>query len=100
MKRNKEKQAAYQAKYIKGKKTLSVLLDPKNDTDIISWLETQENRSEAVRRALRASCGDGRRRGHLIVTEKMGNITFCCTECRTPFPKRVKFCSNCGADLR
>lgn len=54
MKRNVAKQAAYQKKYMNRHKMLSVLLDEKNDKDIISWLGEQENRSEAVRRAIRA----------------------------------------------
>ena len=53
MKRNVAKQAQYQKKYMKRKRMLSVLLDPKDDKDIISWLGKQENRSEAVRRAIR-----------------------------------------------
>lgn len=55
MKRNVAKQAAYQKKYMNRHKMLSVLLDEKNDKDIISWLGEQENRSEAVRRAIRES---------------------------------------------
>jgi Arc/MetJ-type ribon-helix-helix transcriptional regulator len=54
MHRNVAKQAQYQKKYMKRKKMLSVLLDPKDDKDIIKWLGRQENRSEAVRRAIRA----------------------------------------------
>lgn len=54
MKRNKAKQAVYQKKYMDRHKMLCVLLDTKDDKDIISWLGKQENRSEAVRRAIRA----------------------------------------------
>lgn len=53
MARSKAKQAVYQKKYMDRHRMLCVLLDSKNDKDIISWLETQENRSEAVRKALR-----------------------------------------------
>ena len=53
MKRNVSKQAVYQKKYMNRHRMLSVLLDEKNDKDIISWLGKQENRSEAVRRAIR-----------------------------------------------
>ena len=53
MKRNKAKQATYQKKYMNRHKMLSVLLDEESDRDIISWLEKQENRSEAVRKAIR-----------------------------------------------
>ena len=52
MARSKVKQAAYQKKYMDAHKMLCVLLNAKEDKDIISWLETQENRSEAVRKAL------------------------------------------------
>ena len=55
MKRNVAKQAAYQKKYMNRHKMLSVLLDEKNDKDIISWLGKQENRSNSVRRAIRES---------------------------------------------
>lgn len=53
MSRSRVKQAAYQAKYMRSHRMLCVLLDSKNDKDIISWLGKQENRSEAVREALR-----------------------------------------------
>lgn len=52
MARRKEKQAEYQKKYMRAHRMLSVLLDTENDKDIILWLGEQENRSEAVRRAL------------------------------------------------
>lgn len=41
------------AKYMERHKTLCVTLDKKNDADIIRWLSTQQNRSQAVRKALR-----------------------------------------------
>lgn len=53
MARSKVKQAAYQKKYMDAHVMLTAILDRENDKDIISWLEAQENRSEAVRRALR-----------------------------------------------
>ena len=53
MKRNKAKQAVYQSKYMKRHRMLSVLLDEEKDKDIIRWLGRQENRSEAVRGAIR-----------------------------------------------
>ena len=53
MARSKAKQAVYQKRYMDRHRMLCVLLDGKNDKDIISWLETQENRSQAVREALR-----------------------------------------------
>lgn len=59
MARSKAKQAVYQKKYMDRHRMLCVLLDSKNDKDIISWLETQENRSQAVREALRETMTDG-----------------------------------------
>ena len=53
MKRNISKQKEYQKKYMNRHRMLSVLLDKKYDANIISWLEMQENRSEAVRGAIR-----------------------------------------------
>jgi Arc/MetJ-type ribon-helix-helix transcriptional regulator len=53
MSKNPEKQRQYQKKYMNRHKMLSVLLHEENDKDIIEWLETQENQSEAVREALR-----------------------------------------------
>ncbi len=41
------------ARYMESKMMLTCLLNRKTDNDIISWLGKQENRSEAVRRALR-----------------------------------------------
>lgn len=43
----------YQAKYMERHQTLCVTLDKKTDKDIIDWLGTQENRSQAVRNVLR-----------------------------------------------
>ena len=53
MSKTPDKQKGYQKKYIDRHKMLSVLLHKENDKDIIDWLETQENQSEAVREALR-----------------------------------------------
>ena len=39
------------------------------------------------------------RKGHWLVVERNGNITFCCSECKTHFPTRHKFCGECGADM-
>lgn len=59
MGRDLSKQAMYQKKYMIRHRMLCVLLDEKNDKDIISWLGAQENRSEAVRRALRKEAQHG-----------------------------------------
>ena len=40
-------------KYMKSKMMLTCLLNRETDRDIISWLGKQENRSEAIREALR-----------------------------------------------
>lgn len=41
------------------KVTISFTLDSTEDRDILRWLEAQENRSAAIREALRASLGRG-----------------------------------------
>ena len=46
-------QKVYQKRYMNKHKMLCVLLNKEKDKDIISWLESQENQSEAVREALR-----------------------------------------------
>ena len=48
-----DKQKVYQKRYMNKHKMLCVLLNKEKDKDIISWLESQENQSEAVREALR-----------------------------------------------
>ncbi len=53
MSKNPELQKKYQKKYMDRHMMLCVLLHKENDKDIIEWLETQENQSEAVREALR-----------------------------------------------
>lgn len=53
MSKNPELQKKYQKKYMDRHRMLCVLLHKENDKDIIEWLETQENQSEAVREALR-----------------------------------------------
>ena len=50
----------HQKKYMVRHQTLCVTLSKEKDADIISWLGKQENRSEAVRRALREVQTDGR----------------------------------------
>lgn len=47
--KKEEKHNNRQAKYMKRHMTLCVTLDKENDADIIKWLGTQENRSQAVR---------------------------------------------------
>ncbi len=47
-----KKPEIYRKRYMKRKKMLCVLLDNEKDKDIISWLGTQENASESVRRVL------------------------------------------------
>lgn len=53
MKRNIAKQMEYQKKYLKKKRMITILLDNKKDADIISWMERQENKSDAIREVLR-----------------------------------------------
>ena len=44
----------YRKRYMQKHKMLTLLLDNEKDEDIISWLGKQENRSEAVRMAIRS----------------------------------------------
>lgn len=53
-----KKPEKYQKRYMKRHKMLCVLLDNEKDKDIISWLKTQENASESVRRILRTWIAD------------------------------------------
>lgn len=48
-----KKDEKYRKKYMKNHRMLCLLLDNAKDKDIISWLDNQTNRSEAVRNALR-----------------------------------------------
>lgn len=49
-----KKPQKYRKKYMQNHKMLTLLLDNEKDEDIISWLGKQENRSEAVRMAIRS----------------------------------------------
>lgn len=49
-----KKEEKYRKKYMRKHMMLTTLLDNKRDADIIDWLSKQENRSEAVRKAIRA----------------------------------------------
>jgi len=48
-----KKDEKYRNKYMKTHKMLTLLLDKERDADIIRWLEGQDNRSKAVRMAIR-----------------------------------------------
>lgn len=48
-----KKDEKYRKKYMRSHKILTVLLDNDKDTDILRWLKGKENRSEAVRAAIR-----------------------------------------------
>ena len=50
---NLKKQAKYQKKYMERHKMVCVNLDLKEDADIINWLGSQSNRSEAMRKAFK-----------------------------------------------
>lgn len=54
---SEKKKAEYKRKYMQNHKVLCIHLDKKEDKAIISWLEKQDNRSEAVRRKLRETIG-------------------------------------------
>lgn len=49
----------YSARYMERHQTLCVTLDKESDADIINWLQAQQNRSVAVRRALREVIANG-----------------------------------------
>ena len=55
LKKDTGKQKDYQKKYMAKHQMLCINLDKKEDKDIIRWLNHQENKSKAVRRALRES---------------------------------------------
>ena len=50
-----KKNEKYYKRYMKRHKMLCVCLDKERDKDIVSWLEKQENISDSVKKALRAS---------------------------------------------
>lgn len=49
----------YSARYMERHQTLCVTLDKESDADIIRWLGAQQNRSVAVRQALREVIANG-----------------------------------------
>ena len=51
--KKEEKHSNRQAKYMERHVTLCVTLDKEKDADIIGWLNTQENRSQAVRSVIK-----------------------------------------------
>ena len=48
-----KKPEKYRKKYMRTHRMLTVLLDNEKDTDIIKWLNSRKNRSEAIREVLR-----------------------------------------------
>ena len=44
----------YRKRYMRSHKIITLLLDNKRDADILDWLSKQENRSEAIRIAIRS----------------------------------------------
>ena len=48
-----KKPEKYRKRYMRSHKIITLLLDNKRDADILDWLSKQENRSEAVRSAIR-----------------------------------------------
>lgn len=48
-----KKPEKYRKRYMKSHKMLTLLLDRQVDADIIEWLESKDNRSEAVRKLIR-----------------------------------------------
>lgn len=56
----------FQKKYMEKHQTLCVTLSKENDKDIIEWLGKQENRSQAVREALREKIYFENRMNHVM----------------------------------
>lgn len=48
-----KKNEKYRKRYMRNHKMLTLLLDNNKDADIIGWIESKENRSEAVRELIR-----------------------------------------------
>ena len=55
LKANKSINKNYAKKYMERHQTLCVTLDKQKDSDIIGWLDKQENRSEAVRSLIKGA---------------------------------------------
>lgn len=49
-----KKPEKYRKRYMRSHKIITLLLDNKRDADILNWLSKQENRSEAIRIAIRS----------------------------------------------
>lgn len=48
-----KKPEKYRKRYMRSHKMLTLLLDKEKDADIIDWLSSKDNRSEAVRELIR-----------------------------------------------
>lgn len=49
-----KKPEKYRKRYMRSHKIITLLLDNNKDADILYWLSKQENRSEAIRIAIRS----------------------------------------------
>lgn len=49
-----KKPEKYRKRYMRSHKIITLLLDNKKDADILDWLSKKENRSEAIRIAIRS----------------------------------------------
>ena len=49
-----KKPEKYRKRYMRSHKIVTLLLDNKRDADILDWLSKQDNRSEAIRIAIRS----------------------------------------------
>lgn len=49
-----KKPEKYRKRYMRSHKIITLLLDNKRDADVLDWLSKQENRSEAIRIAIRS----------------------------------------------
>ena len=53
----------YRKKFISKHKSFTVNLEYDRDADVIKWLSSQDNKSNAIRKALRKAAENDKRRG-------------------------------------
>ena len=98
MKEKKDKIQTAIAKYKATHTYFSVYLDEVEDAQLITWLERQGNKSEAIRRALREM------RSPAVWVHDGSNWKnrFLCSNCNYQIfhpAEDYKYCPNCGAHM-
>ena len=61
-------------RYMTRHKTMCVTLNTEKDNDILSWLGEQENRSEAIREALKQTIRDQKMKNVFVAQTKGGEF--------------------------